>query len=182
MGSIPNTDGKFLDWCGYQTQKRGALEMMRLYVNQLNVESHMLYEQQLSEYERQKKERKELIIKTTNEADELPTADLLESSMNIPNPQNIPSPNSQNIPQPQAHEQSTPLLPEHPSQINLVTHPPSSLLSTAPRTEQNLNANSLTINQALELFELLQSRRAADVVRPPTIEAQHVELAPRRAD
>ena len=94
MGSIPNTDEKFLDWCGYQTQKRGALEMMKLYVNQLNVESHMLYEQQLSEYERQKKERKELIIKTTNEADKLPTADLLESSMNNPNRSQI----SQNQP------------------------------------------------------------------------------------
>jgi hypothetical protein len=38
------------------------------------------------------------------------------------------------------------------------------------------------MSQALELFELLQSRRAADVVRPPTIEAQHVEVAPRRAE
>ncbi len=52
MGSIPSTDQQFLDWCGYQAQKRGALEMMKLYVNQLNVESHMLYEQQLSNYER----------------------------------------------------------------------------------------------------------------------------------
>ncbi len=61
--------------------------MMKLYVNQLNVESHMLYDQQLSEYERQKKEHKELIIKATNNADELPTAALLESSMNNPDPQ-----------------------------------------------------------------------------------------------
>jgi hypothetical protein len=38
------------------------------------------------------------------------------------------------------------------------------------------------MNQALELFELLQSRRAAEVVRPPTIEAQHVEVAPGRAE
>ncbi len=30
VGSIPNTDEKFLEWCGYQTQKRGPLEMMKL--------------------------------------------------------------------------------------------------------------------------------------------------------
>ncbi len=60
MGSIPNTDENFVEWCGYQTQKRGALEMMKLYVNQLNVESHMLYE-------RQEKEQKELIIVATLE-------------------------------------------------------------------------------------------------------------------
>jgi hypothetical protein len=49
-------------------------------------------------------------------------------------------------------------------------------------SERNLNANNLTMSQALELFELLQSRRAADVVRPPTIEAQHVEVASGRAE
>ena len=38
------------------------------------------------------------------------------------------------------------------------------------------------MNQALELFELLQSRRASEVIRPPTIEAQHVEVAPGRAE
>ncbi len=52
VGSIPNTDETFLEWCGYQTQKRGALEMMKLYVNQLNVEAHMLYEHQHTLYER----------------------------------------------------------------------------------------------------------------------------------
>ena len=181
MGSIPNTDRKFLDWCGYQTQKRGALEMMKLYVNQLNVESHMLYEQQLSEYERQKKEHTGLIIKATN-ADDLPAAELLESSLNNPNSQIIPSPNSQNIPLPEAQEQSTPLIPEHPSQNSPVLSPPSTVPATAPRTEQSLDANNLTMSQALELFELMQARRATEVVRPPTIEAQHVELAPRRAE
>jgi hypothetical protein len=37
------------------------------------------------------------------------------------------------------------------------------------------------MNQALELFELLQSRRAA-VVKHPTVEAQHVETLPPRAE
>ncbi len=68
--------------------------MMKLYVNQLNVEGHMLYEQQLSNYERQKKEQKELIIKAANATDEAPAAEPLEASMINPNPQNISSPNS----------------------------------------------------------------------------------------
>ncbi len=38
------------------------------------------------------------------------------------------------------------------------------------------------MNQALELFELLQSRRAAEVAKPPTIEAQQVEVVPGRAE
>ncbi len=38
------------------------------------------------------------------------------------------------------------------------------------------------MNQALELFELLQSRRAADVVKHPTVEAQHVETLTPRAE
>ena len=116
VGSIPNTDEKFLVWCGYQTQKRGALEMMKLYVNQLNVESHMLHEQQLANHERQKKEQKELIINATNNTDEAPMAELLESTMNNPNPQIISPHISQNIPEPQLQEQSTILIREHSSQ------------------------------------------------------------------
>ncbi len=172
--SIPNTDENFLEWCGYQTQKRGALKMMKLYVNQLNVAAHMLYERQHMLYERQKKERKELIIEAANATDEAPATELLETSMNNPNPQIIPSPNAQNTPESQSREQSTPLILEHPSQNSPVLPPPSSLPPSATRAKrvleeqrsvQNLNANREG------LLELLQSRRAAEVVRPPTIEA-----------
>ncbi len=109
------------------------------------------------------------------------------TTMNIPNPENISSPNTQNIPESQPQEQSTAPIPELPSQNSPSLSPPSLLPPTAARTEQeqeeqrtiqNLNANNLTINQALELFELLQSRRAAEVVKPPTIEAQQIEVAP----
>ena len=88
--------------------------MMKLYVNKLNEESHQLYE-------RQKKERKEQIIKATN-ADDLPAAELLESSLNNPNSQIIPSPNSQNMPLPEAQEQSTPPYPRtsFPEQSRLI--------------------------------------------------------------
>ena len=122
LGSIPNTDAQFLEWCGYQTRKQSPLDMMKLYVNKLNEESHQLYE-------RQKKERKEQIIKATN-ADDLPAAELLESSLNNPNSQIIPSPNSQIIPSPnsqnitlpRAQEQSTPPYPRtsFPEQSRLI--------------------------------------------------------------
>ena len=36
------------------------------------------------------------------------------------------------------------------------------------------------MEQALELFELLQSRRSAEAVRPLTVDAQQVELVQRR--
>jgi hypothetical protein len=181
MGSIPNTDEKFLEWCGYQTQmkKRGALEMMKLYVNQLNMESHMLYERQM-------KERKELIIAATNATDKIPAAELLEASMNNLNPQIIPAPNTQNISSPntqnisspnaqntlefQSQEQSAPLIPDYSSQISSVTPSLSSVPSTAPRTEQNLNANNLTMSQALELFEMLQSRTNEKCRKPVKIQ------------
>ncbi len=78
--------------------------MMKLYVNQLNMESHMLYERQM-------KGRKELIIAATNATDEIPAAELLEASMNNLNPQIIPSPNAQNITESRSKEQSTPLIP-----------------------------------------------------------------------
>jgi hypothetical protein len=38
------------------------------------------------------------------------------------------------------------------------------------------------MEQALELFELMQARRSADVGKAPTVEALHVEVAPRRAE
>ena len=38
------------------------------------------------------------------------------------------------------------------------------------------------MNQALELFELLQAKRAGDVVRHPTVEAQHIEAQTPRAE
>ncbi len=38
------------------------------------------------------------------------------------------------------------------------------------------------MEQALELFELMQARRTAEVEKAPTIEAHHVEVAPRQAE
>jgi hypothetical protein len=116
MRSIPSTDQQFLEWCGYQTKKQSPLEMMRLYVNQLNVESKMIYERQV-------KERKEQLILATNMADAVPETEPLETtalseanetSMNNPNPQISPAPNTQNIPNP-TPEHSSPSCPESSS-------------------------------------------------------------------
>jgi hypothetical protein len=38
------------------------------------------------------------------------------------------------------------------------------------------------MKQALELFELMQARRSADVENTPTVEALHVDVAPRQAE
>ena len=102
VGSIPNTDEKFIEWCGYQTIKGSPLAMMKLYVNKLNVREHMLYERQL-------KEQKEQMVSATiagdndlvlsNEPLEMATpSEDNEAPMNNPNPQNIPIPSTQNIP------------------------------------------------------------------------------------
>ena len=125
----------------------------------------------------------------------------ISQSIPSPVPQNISSPISQSIPFPISQSISSPV-PQNisnPASQNIEPLPwispsqPSSTLSSSAdtRNEQdqghrnaplNLNPNNLTMNQALELFELLQSRRSAEAVRPPTVDAQQVEVAPRRAE
>ncbi len=38
------------------------------------------------------------------------------------------------------------------------------------------------MDQALELFERMQSKRAAEIAKPPTVEAQQVEVTPARTE
>jgi hypothetical protein len=181
VGSIPATDKDFLEWCKLQIKKRSTVTMMNLYVQQLNIENEVLHE-------RQKKAQKEQ-VHSAETAEVIPAYDPAETftasgtdgtPLNILDPQIIPSPTSLNISNPSPQNNISPPNLELPSQIS-PNLPPSDLLPLAAartdqeqeqqRSEQNLNANNLTMSQALELFELLQSRRAADVVRPPTIEA-----------
>jgi hypothetical protein len=183
VGSIPATDKDFLGWCEYQTQKQGTLRMMKLYVQQKNIESKMLYERQL-------KEQKDQLL-STNLVDAIPTTE--PSGTNTPDGTDgstLP-PDSQNISDPQSPEHSAPLILEPPSQISPTLPLPTLLPPTAPRAEHQQgeqragaepNANRLTTEEALELFALMQARRAAEAERPPTIEAQQVEVAPRRAE
>ncbi len=95
-------------------------------------------------------------------------------------------------PRPQEHPQS--LSQENPlqnsptllpSRASTTTAVPAAPVTQSPDQEQgeqraraNLNANRLTMEQALELFELMQARRSVDVEKAPTVEALHVEVAP----
>jgi hypothetical protein len=167
---------------------------MNLYVQNLNFEGKVLYERQLKEHKEQ--------LLSTNLVDSVLTAEPSgtnapdgtdANTMNTPSSQNILSPDSQNISDPQFPEHSTPPISEPPPQISpaLPSSSSSSLPPTAPRTDQEQgeqrtgvdpNTARLTMEQAWELFALVQARKAAEVERPSTIEAHHVEVAPPRAE
>jgi hypothetical protein len=203
MGNIPATDKEFLEWLGRQTsivRAHGTVYAMNLYVQQLNTESEILYEQQL-------KEHREYFHLTTDAvlAPEPSETNAPDGSNNTTqnisshNPQNISSPdfqsisspNSQNIPNPDLQNNSTLPILEPPPQINPTLPLQTSSAPAAQRADPEqrerragaeLNANRLTMEQALEFFELMQSRRALEVDKAPTIEAHHVEVASRRAE
>jgi hypothetical protein len=154
VGSIPATDKGFLEWCRLQTKKGATVAMMNLYVHQLNIESIMLHE-------RQQKEQKEQLhladtaeaISASDSAETFTAAGTDGNPLNIPNPQNIPSPNPQNIsshdnlniPDLQPQEHST-----HPVEPTTSLPPTPSRTGPEQRENQNLNANNLTMNQALD--------------------------------
>jgi len=71
VGSIPATDKGFLEWCGHHIKKRTTLAMMKLYVQQLNIESIMLHERQ------QKEQKEQLHLADTAEA--IPASDPAET-------------------------------------------------------------------------------------------------------
>ncbi len=175
------------------------LEGMAHYVNQLNFESGERYELEMKEYRvlllsADPKDTGEDHDQTAEPAKIKASDGTNGTTMNILNTQNIPTPNPQNILPLLPQNISSPDLQNIqavgwiPAPLNIEPPPrispsqPSPTLSppTATTIEQeqegqstvqNLNASNLTMNQALELFELLQSRRAAEIVKPPTIEA-----------
>jgi hypothetical protein len=84
----------------------------------------------------------------------------------VPNPQNIPSPPEQSSPQ--NHFAPPPL--EQPPSLNIpppsdeqMTDPPAAeqpyVLGSSPET---IDANKLTMQQALDLFEMLQARKSKE--------------------
>ena len=186
MGTVPSTDEGYVKWLGYQSKaitKNGTSYCMNLYINYLNCESQSAYEWQLQEYNEKLQEMKgtehtpadEPIEDIAVEGDE-------DHDMNTPNPRNITSPNPLNIPKPQSSEQSSTPIPEHLSQNSPNLPPMPQVPPNTPGAEQNLNIHSLTMNQALELFELMQAKRAGDVVKHATVEVQHVEAEAPRAE
>ena len=147
IGSISADDKGFLEWRKDQSlMSHGCtvLEGMVHYVNQLNFESEERYEREMKEY-------KALPLSaanndTCNDPDQTAEPaklkaldDTSNTNMNIPTPQILPPHISQNIPEHSSQEQSTPLIPEHSSRNIPVLSPPSSVPTTAPRTEQSLD-------------------------------------------
>jgi hypothetical protein len=99
----------------------------------------------------------------------------------VPNSQNISPPPEQSSPQ---NNSAPPPLEQSPSR-NIP--PPSGLMTDPARAERAaspvvLDANNLTMQQALDLFELLQARKSKEAEKAVTVEAEPVSRAPVRAE
>ena len=186
MGTVPSTDEGYVNWVTQQPKnitKRGTSYCTNLYMNNLNCESQITYERQLKEYN----EKLQSMEGTEHTPAEEPIGDIAvegdkDHDMNTPIPLNISSPIPLNIPILQSQEHLSTPNPEHLSQNNPNFPSPPQVPPNTPGAEQNLNVNSITMSQALELFELMQAKRAGDVVRLATVEAQHIEAEAPRAE
>ena len=186
MGTVPTTDEGYVKWVAYQSKaitKNGTSYCMKLYTNNLNFQSQITYVQQLKEY----KEKLQSMEGTEQTPAEEPISDIAvegdkDHNMNTPIPQNISSPIPLNIPILQSQEHLSTPSSEHLSQNSPNFPPMPQVPPNTPGAEQNLNVNSITMSQALELFELMQAKRAGDGVRLATVEAQHVEAEAPRAE
>ena len=194
MGTVSATDEGYVKWVAQQPKnitKNGTSYCMKLYMNNLNFQSQITYVQQLKEY----KEKLQSMEGTEPTPAEEPISDLAvegdkDHDMNTPIPQNISSPIPQNISSPiplnipilQSQEHLSTPNSEHLSQNSPNFPPMPQVPPNTPGAEQNLNVNSITMSQALELFELMQAKRAGDVGRLATVEAQHIEAEAPRAE
>ncbi len=99
------------------------------------------------------------------------------------NSQNIPPPLEQSPPQinsaPPPIEQPPLLNIPPPSGEQMMTDPPVTHRASSPEI---IDANKLTTQQALELFELLQAKKSKEVDKAVTVEAEPVARAPARAE
>ena len=101
-------------------------------------------------------------------------------------PQNNSSPAEQSHPQNISPPQNNSPPLEQPLLLNIpppsgeqIVNPPG-----APRSPSSeiIDTNKLTMQQALELFELLQARKSKEVDKAVTVEAEPVARAPARAE
>jgi hypothetical protein len=175
MGSIPTADIDFLAWQSAHCPRFGTRDAMLMYVRYLNGEDRIRFEQEMEQWKTYMRsrlspeQRKELEgLKARN--DELDAAisehkALYEARNEVialspqNNSQNVPPPLEQSSPQ--IHSAPPPL--EQPPSLNIpqpideqMTDPPRTQRSPSPET---VDANKLTMQQALELFELLQARK-----------------------
>ena len=133
-------------------------------MNHLNCESQLTYERQLQEYN----EKLQSMEGAEPTPAEEPIIDLAiegdkDHDMNAPIPQNISSPIPLNIPILQSQEHLSTPNSEHLSQNSPNFPPMPQVPPNTPGAEQNLNIHSLTMNQALELFELMQANHGIDI-------------------
>ncbi len=126
--------------------------------------AHILIESAISEHEDLCKARSEVIALSPQN-----------------NSQNISPPLEQSSPQ--IHPAPPPL--EQPPSLNIMqpdeqmTDPPGTRRSPSSET---IDANKLTMQQALDLFELLQARKSKEAEKSVTVEAEAVARAPSRAE
>jgi hypothetical protein len=198
LGSISAKDEDFLAWQGVHCPRSGTQDAMLKYVRFQKSQDKIRYEREMEQWKTymrsrlspgQKKELDDLRARN-DELDatiaeqkafyEARNQDIALSPQN--NPQNIPPPSEQSSPQ--IHSAPPPL--EQPLSLNIpqpngeqMTDPPGAHRSASPET---VDANKLTMQQALELFELLQARKSKEADKAITVEAEPVARAPARAE
>ncbi len=171
---------------------------MLMYVRYINGEDKIRYEQEMKQWRAQYRaklpphQRYHVEYLTANR-DELEVAvseqkalkeTLCQDAVLTPlnDSQNIPPPLEQSPPQidsaPPPIEQP-PFLNIPPSSGEQMTDPPVTHRASSPEI---IDANKLTMQQALELFELLQARKSKEEDKTVTVEAEPVARAPARAE
>ncbi len=104
----------------------------------------------------------------------------------VPNSQNIPSLAEQSSPQnhsaPPPLEQSPPLNIPLPSGEQMTDTPAAGQPHVLGPSMETVDANKLTMQQALDLFEMLQARKSKEAEKSVTVEAEPVARAPARAE
>ena len=135
MGTVPATDKGFIDWTAQQQPKEltkhGTAYCMNLYVQNLNFEERILYDQKLKEYNDKllsmegaeptpSAEPIEVIAVEGNDANDknIPTSLNIPTTLNIPNPQNSPTSSFQNTSLPEPQNNSSPPAHDPPLQSN----------------------------------------------------------------
>jgi hypothetical protein len=212
LGSISAKDEDFLAWQRVHGPRSKTRDAMLNYVRFQNSQDKIRYDQEMEQwitYMRSKlspEQKKELEgLKARNaELDttisehkalhEAKNQTIVLSPQN--NPQIIPPPAEQSSPQihsaPPPTEQSSPQIHSAPPPLEQtpslnISQPNGEQMTDIPGTHlaastETVDANKLTMQQALELFELLQAKKSKEADKAVTVEAEPVAKAPARAE
>jgi hypothetical protein len=210
MGSIPITDTDFLAWREQHCPRLAKRDAMLLHVRDLNGQNKIRFEQEMEQWENYMRSRLSPGQKEELETLKMRNDDLNASVSKlkafsetcgqtiVPTPQNTPQnilslqvvPNPQNIPplpeQSSPQNQSAPPPPEQPLSLNIPLpggeQMADPLSAERASSTEIIDANKLTMQQALELFELLQARKSKESEKSVTVEAEPVARTPARAE